>query len=441
MGRKVFVSVLGTSFYGECQYCRGTFSSSNTRFIQHATLEYLKVKEQWSDSDQIYILLTDKARENNWSIEKRVNPKNKEEEPYIGLNEIISDMKVSCHVEDISIPDGSSETEMWTIFTKLFDKLETEDELYFDLTHSFRYLPMLVLVLGNYAKFLKHTSIKHISYGNYEARNDSNQAPLMDVLPLSILQDWTFAAADLIRNGNAESLKLLTDEKALAPFIRRKGKKKPERRSVEEPLKECVDKLESVMLEFRLCRGREIFHGTNIAEFKSLSERIISNLDVDNDMEIISPIPPIINKIRNTFENFKEKDLDNGYRAALWCYDHQLYQQAITILDENITSVFCGLVGLKRDIYANRLAAGTYLRKGEDSLNKLDERYEAPRMKIINMKATSKVQDFVNIFRPIYEWLHEKRNAYNHASIPHGESFESADLEKLKQIIDLCSHA
>ncbi len=44
MGRKVFISVLGTGYYGECVYARDGFTSSSTRFIQHATLEMLTQK-------------------------------------------------------------------------------------------------------------------------------------------------------------------------------------------------------------------------------------------------------------------------------------------------------------------------------------------------------------------------------------------------------------
>ena len=64
MPRKVFISVLGTGFYGACQYKRGKFESSTTRFIQQATLEYLNVGGEWTSADRVLILLTDGARKN-----------------------------------------------------------------------------------------------------------------------------------------------------------------------------------------------------------------------------------------------------------------------------------------------------------------------------------------------------------------------------------------
>src|SRR5574344_1597860 len=197
MARKVFISVLGTGFYDTCKYVNPTdkFISSETHFVQHATLEYIKANE-WTADDVILILRTKKAREDNWdkTITNRFDVKAQSEKPYIRLESIIDRMNLRCKTSTLSIPDGINETEMWIIFTILFDALKDEDELYFDLTHSFRYLPMLLLVLGNYAKFLKEITVKHISYGNYEARNkENNEAPIVDLLSLSQLQDWTFA--------------------------------------------------------------------------------------------------------------------------------------------------------------------------------------------------------------------------------------------------------
>lgn len=59
-------------------------------------------------------------------------------------------MNLPVEIRPVDIVDGKDEDEMWKIFNALFNELRDGDELYFDLTHSFRYIPMLVLVLGNY---------------------------------------------------------------------------------------------------------------------------------------------------------------------------------------------------------------------------------------------------------------------------------------------------
>lgn len=450
MARKVFISVLGTGFYDACKYVKDSFASSETRFIQQATLEYLKVCNNWvtknSDGevvDRIYILLTDGAREKNWSkdITSRMNKKTKQDEPYLGLEQVLIDMNLPCPVETLKIPDGKSEEEMWTIFNIVYETLKLNDELYFDLTHSFRYLPMLVLVLGNYAKFLKGVKVKHISYGNYEARNlDTNEAPLMDILPLTMLQDWTFAAADLIQNGNIAKLQELKETNALTPMLRAKGKKNLDKRITDESLTNYVDSLQAFLQDMKLCLGPNILNGSNMNRIRDCHEQVIGVYE-----DVIAPIPPIIEKIEQSLQKFESTDilqpesLLNGYEAAKWCYDHQLYQQAATILDENITTDFCQRLGTNEHVYKERTASNALLRRGayrEEDWK--DDSLEGIREKVLSAVSDPAVQDFIKLMRWDVKWIHNDcRNKYNHASMNQNEEgmLTSEDIVKLGRII------
>ena len=150
MARKVFISVLGTGFYGECQYQSEGFTSSSTRFIQTATFEKIGAKD-WNKDDVIYILLTEQARQINWTPEKevRMNRITQKEETYYGLEKEIKAMNLPCQLHGVGIPDGKDEKEIWEMFSTVFELLKEGDELHFDLTHAFRFLPMLMLVMGN----------------------------------------------------------------------------------------------------------------------------------------------------------------------------------------------------------------------------------------------------------------------------------------------------
>ena len=450
MARKVFISVLGTGFYDACKYVKEGFSSSETRFIQQATLEYLKVCNNWvtkySDGevvDRIYILLTDGAREKNWNkeITSRTNLKTGQEEPYLGLEQILTDMNLPCPVETLGIPDGKNEGEMWTIFNTVYEALKPNDELYFDLTHSYRYLPMLVLVLGNYAKFLKGVKVKHISYGNFEARNlDTNEAPLLDILPLTMLQDWTFAAADLIQNGNIAKLQELKEANALTPMLRTKGKSNLDKRITDESLTNYVDSLQAFLLDMKLCLGPNILNGSNINRIRDCHEQVTEVYD-----DVIAPIPPIIEKIEQSLQKFETtgtmqpESLRNGYEAAKWCYDHQLYQQAATILDENITTDFCLRLGTDEHVFKERMASNALLRWGayrEDDWK--DESLEGIREKVQSAVSSPVVQEFIKLMRWDVIWIHNDcRNKYNHASMIQGTEgmLTPTDIEKLGRII------
>jgi len=333
MARKVFLSILGTTFYEKCRYTTSDFISNETKFAQQATLEYIKAK-QWDSTSKAYIVLTDKAKEDNWDREERYNISKKENVKYSGLKQVLQKMELPFVSEEVPIPDGKNETEMWEIFSTIFNKLENNDELYIDLTHSFRYLPMLLLVLSNYAKFLKNIKVKRITYGNYEARNrETNEAPLIDLLPISALQDWTFAAADYLENGNTKKLEELANNK-IKPILKVTQGADASAKAMEN----LVKNLKNATEDFQTCRGLNIVRSTNINRIKS------SLKEVEETM--IEPFNPILEEIRKVFEPFgqatdTEINIKNGFEAAKWCNANGLFQQSATILQENVVTFFC----------------------------------------------------------------------------------------------------
>ena len=192
MARKVFISFLGSSFYEECRYSSGEFISNKTHFVQQATLEWIKFKEE-TYPDVAKILVTngeDGSRKRNWDndITERLNVRTNQKEPYSGLEKILGELGINASAVDI--PDGKNELEIWGIFETVFEQLKKNDELYLDLTHGFRYLPMLLLVMSEFAKKTKQITVVHISYGNHESRNrTTNIAPFVDLLPLQNIQE------------------------------------------------------------------------------------------------------------------------------------------------------------------------------------------------------------------------------------------------------------
>ena len=331
MARKVFMSVLGTGFYYPCVY-QGQKSFTETRFIQEATLNEVGA-DKWDKDDIIFILLTEKARECNWNITERSRNNNSPLEPYSGLELALENMKLPCQVNDVEISDGKNEAEMWDIFEKVYDLLEEGDELYFDLTHGFRYLPMFLLVLGNYAKFLRKTQVVYMSYGNYEAR-EKDVAPIVDLLPLAVLQDWTFAAGQFIRSGNADEISEL-GKKRCADI-----KKELKRRDLDaESLNSYLATVQNLSEKLALCRGVDLIRAEDIAKLRAYQNNVKE--------ETIPAFGPLISKITDSFAAFSaERNTANAYFAAQWCLKKGLYQQAMTFLREAIVTVIAERNGL-----------------------------------------------------------------------------------------------
>jgi CRISPR-associated Csx2 family protein len=335
MARKVFISILGAGFYGSCKYASGDFISNETRFVQEATLEYIKAKN-WTAQDTALIFLTQRARTDNWNklITKRMNNSTQSDESYTGLEQLLENMNLPFVPKGINIDDGKDEVEIWKIFSTIYDEIEENDTLYFDLTHSFRYLPMLLLVLGNYSKFLKNTSIAHISYGNYEARNkETNIAQFVDLLPLSKLQDWSVAAKDFIDYGKTADLKNLLDADN-NPILRNTRGQNETAQTIKRIAKYLQDFSETILAN-KL---------DEIIQKESLHEEIES-LRNENENEIISrPFVPLLEEINDKLSPFEKNDLKNVFAATSWCIKHELYQNAYSILLEGIISIVLSLI-------------------------------------------------------------------------------------------------
>ncbi|MGB9617916.1 MAG: TIGR02221 family CRISPR-associated protein, partial [Desulfomonilaceae bacterium] len=162
---RVFISVLGTGDYVPCSYRfnDGTVVSS-VRFVQEATVSYSCM--EWSDQDRILIFTTEGSRTKNWEDSGATDV---EGNPLEGLAARLNALPLRVPFCNVMIPDGKIQEEIWEIFQALLANLMEGDEVVFDITHSFRSIPMLVLVVLNYAKVVKKVTLRGIYYGALEA--------------------------------------------------------------------------------------------------------------------------------------------------------------------------------------------------------------------------------------------------------------------------------
>ena len=316
MARKVFMSVLGSTPYQECCYVDANelFKSSRTKYIQIAMLE--KLKKDWNSSDIAYIFVTggDKGSEKkNWIDDGHCKNGTNETIKSKGLNSLIEELHIELKVQPIKIKNADNESEIWDNFRIIYDCLQPDDEVYFDVTHGFRSLPMMVMVLNNYSKFLKGIKVKSISYGNYEARNELNEAPIIDLILLSNLQDWTSAANMFFQTGRTTEITQLINQE--------------EFKALDEFVKEIAE-----------CRGVSIFSGLT-------AKRVMEELNSINIQDHV--YKELLNKVNEKVSKFELDDLLNGFRAVEFCIQYNLIQQGITLLQEFIISFLLDKINFK----------------------------------------------------------------------------------------------
>ena len=404
--RKVFISILGTGNYKPCIYRQGDFTSTETRFIQEATLDFLRKHSEWSATDAAYIFLTPTARIANWQAVP-VDSRTGSPKDYAGLEPTLSQMDLPFPVEPVEISEEGDEEAIWSVFRSIYDQIREGDRLYIDITHSFRYLPMLLLVLTNYAKELKGAEVVSITYGNWEVKTEIK--PIVDLGALIELQDWTVAAGEFLRNGRASGLAELTSKRVSSI------QNEPGNENIDASrLNDLADKLTTVSENLITIRGKEILSGEIFKELDKYTHGL--------DVGLITPMVPLINKIKDSFRDFDTKpSVSNGFAAARWCWRMKLYQQSITILQETMKAYVAASHGYPSDTkrYLELASKAFFIAKTNTPEHKwkLDERNSTDREKRAKVVRQYLADPVVRELCQLYDEIGELRNDFNHAGI------------------------
>lgn len=333
---RTFISFLGAvEYYKTCYYSKADRSdlSAPIYYVQEAILA--NEGKPWEPDESIWIFTTEEAENKNY-INRFTKTKTFIND---GLQSRLAELKKSGrinHFESEEIPNGYTEQEIWQIFEKVISKLKKGDEVIIDITFGFRSLPMLVLVLANYAKAVLNVKVKAIYYGNYESgraerdkqlaqmraaklpcddldnlKNSPIQAPILNLSAFAALQDWTYAAQSFLFAGNAEQLSELTQD--THPLFSR----------------EIHYFTQSILT----CRGSSLIRDIDVDNLKLT----IDNLGKDSKLQ--EQLKPLLERIQEKILPFKSNSILNGFAAVQWSIDHGLIQQGITFLLETLITL------------------------------------------------------------------------------------------------------
>jgi CRISPR-associated Csx2 family protein len=386
------MAFLGTTDYRACNYSmNGCNPVKNVRFIQEALVSLLC--KDWTENDRIVIFLTEKAKDTNW-----VDNGQKQ-----GLENRLKSLGLKVNLVPIFVPEGRTETEIWTIFEEVFNQINNDDEVIFDITHSFRSLPMLAIVILNYAKVLKNIEINGVYYGAFEALDAVGNASIFNLMSLVQLFEWTNATSNFLKYGDAEGISKLSMKK-IDPLLK---EKRGDDQSAQD-IKKLSKQLVMFTKYIQTCRGLDIVKGH---EIKILKEAVKNNKD-----SFIKPMNPLFDKISDKFESFNQNEIKNGYAAVEWCINYNLTQQGYTILQETIKNELVAkcfgnneITNInKRELVSTAVNIKVHPEK-EMELN------DSEKADIQNLKSYMS-EDFVRI----YNEISQRRNDINHAGFREG---------------------
>lgn len=180
--------MLGTNDYKEVAYTWGDKKAHPSKFFQAALAG-------WFPQANVLICVTKESRDKHEQAVKQLLPS----------------------AELVDIPSGKKEAEFWEIFNTLEQHIPTGVELVFDVTHGFRSLPTLALLVVSFLRAAKAVQLKYVLYGAYEART-GDTAPVFDLTPFMTMLDWASATNRFLETGDASKFRPLVETRGARPL-------------------------------------------------------------------------------------------------------------------------------------------------------------------------------------------------------------------------------
>ncbi len=332
------ISFLGFSNYQDTtyrSYCGEKICK--TPFFQEALIEFYQ-------PEILYVMLTKKvetqiptgAEETNWAaLQKRLQGK-------VNLQPILN------------IPERNSPEDIWNIFEKVTEVLDKDDEVIFDITHSFRSVPIVALIAASYLRVVRNVNIKGLLYGAFEAKNEeTKETPTFDLLPIVSLLNWTTATDQFIKTGNGEALaSLLHSSHGEAENLARS--------------------IHGISQGLDLLRPIDVMReSANLPDYVKKTTPVIS--------EFIPPFKMLLNRVEEDYSCFgllEPEDFSNNAKTALlkqlkmieWYVSKGKIIQALSLAREWLPSLLCYHFGLDPLInYPNRDEMELLLNGGKTS--------------------------------------------------------------------------
>ena len=334
---RVYLSFLGTNDYVECHYVLSGQESPLVRFVQEAIVGLCC--RDWTEADRLVFFLTPDAARHNWEDGHFTDPRGK---PKPGLRTCLQTLKLRCAIQPEMIVEGKNEADIWQLFQTVLQQIKSQDQVIFDITHAFRSIPLLAMVILGYAQVIKNIKIEGIYYGAFEVLGPvqavremppaQRRAPIFDLTPFSALLDWTMAIDRFLGTGDARRVCQLA-QSTVRPILKESKGQDQEAQAI----RRLAGLLENFTKNLSTCRGSEISRNA-----RGLQEA----LAVTAYPDLLPPLKPLLYQLSKRLQGFTGEAVQDGLRAARWCLEHNLIQQGMTILQETLITHFLLQAGL-----------------------------------------------------------------------------------------------
>lgn len=412
--KNVFLSFLGIGQYSACNYILNGKRIVGTRYVQEAILKVLY--ERFGVEDELVFALTAGAREKNWN--------DHENNGHVGLKKVIDLLGLKASVRTVDLIEVKNEAALWTMFTSLYEALPEKSRIYLDVTHAFRYMPMLGFVLLNYSRLLKDIEVAGIYYGALETlgsatdieklKVEDRDVPVFDVTALDTLNQWGIAAEGFVRSGVVDGIETLVN-RANRPFLKEVLGNDEQARELDRMVKKLNEFADSISY----VRQQDITSGRPVAGVRDSISKIERMLSVSSAR--IPALIPVMERIKLKMPAFENDSIRNNFLTVKWCIEHRLIQQGITLLCETLIEYAMDHIESDRGIdlgrdrrRARQFVSGCLSSIGSGMTYKWDSDDERKLFDAVNEQAPTG-KPLIKKIADILDPLKNYRNSINHA--------------------------
>ena len=222
---------------------------------------------------------------------------------------------------------GLNDEELWRnfdAFMMITEKLAPGDEIYLDITHSFRSIPLFMYLMMDFLQNLESQSVKlsGLYYGMLDVSKEKGYAPVINLKPLFEISRWIRGTYNFVQYGNGYLIAELTEDEALKK---------------------------------RLKNVTELMQINYLVDLRIQVEKL-SELLEQKSYEKAGIIRHMIPTISRFLDRLAKAETDDEFQLAVsgWYFEHYQYGNGYICLFESIITKLCAIYRLDINLEANR---------------------------------------------------------------------------------------
>lgn len=272
-----------------------------------------EVYRTYAGEDDVWLEIGEHCSKSNYESSLEIPHKDRIENAMGNGSKVVA-IKYGLNLEEIQ---ANSE-----IILGLGESLNQGDELYVDITHSFRSLPLFVMNLLIYLRDVspKKIKISGIYYGMLEASRELKYAPVVNLSEVMNINSWISGAYSFMEFGNAYKIASLIDNQS----------------TISEP-----KKISTPLLGFTEAKNLNHLSGLENQVRKMQILKNTEGLPTIAKMVIDPVVGAFLKSVKLNEGKFKHSDFQ--YQLAIWQYNNHNYAAAYISLNEAILTRACEL--------------------------------------------------------------------------------------------------